>query len=154
MRNLLTNFNGYLTTIIGWIKEHQELVQLLSGLYLLFFMITIIVLILVVINLPQNYFSGNHRQTSGLSNAHPILWHTVTFSKNLLGAFLILFGIVLLVLPGQGVLTILIGLTMINFPGKYRLERKLVSKPAVNKVLNYIRKLANKPLLEVPGSEK
>lgn len=142
-----------MTKIINWIKEHQQLFQLLSSLYLFFLVITILAMIVVVISLPQDYFSSDHRQSRGLSNTHPIVWHTLTFCKNLLGFLIILFGLILFVLPGQGILTTLVGLMIMNFPGKYRLERKLMSKPAVNKTLNFIRKFAKKPLLEIPNPE-
>ena len=54
----------------------------------------------------------------------------------------------MLVLPGQGLLTIVTGLLLINYPGKYKLEQKLVAVPAVFKALNWIRFKANKPLLK------
>jgi hypothetical protein len=55
---------------------------------------------------------------------------------------LILAGIAMLVLPGQGTVTILIGLALTNFPGKYALERRIASQPAVRATLNKIRGLA------------
>jgi hypothetical protein len=56
----------------------------------------------------------------------------------------------MLVLPGQGLLTILMGLALTNFPGKYTLERRLVRLPSVAGGLNRIRALAGKPELEIP----
>jgi hypothetical protein len=41
--------------------------------------------------------------------------------------------------PGQGILTILAGLLLMNFPGKYRLERWLVQRPGVLSSLNWLR---------------
>ena len=54
----------------------------------------------------------------------------------------------MLVLPGQGLLTIVTGLILINYPGKYKLEKKLVAMPSVFKALNWIRDKANKPRLK------
>jgi len=54
----------------------------------------------------------------------------------------------MLVLPGQGLLTIVTGLLLINYPGKYKLEQKLVAIPSVFRALNWIRVKANKPPLK------
>jgi len=43
--------------------------------------------------------------------------------KNLLGVLLFMLGLIMLVTPGQGILTLLFGLMLMNFPGKYRVER-------------------------------
>ena len=53
----------------------------------------------------------------------------------------------MLVLPGQGVLTILIGVMFINFPGKYRLERWVVMRDPVLKTINRLRQRAGHPPL-------
>jgi len=60
----------------------------------------------------------------------------------LLGLFLSLPGV-----PGQGILTILIGVMLLNFPGKRRLERWLVSRPRVLPVINGLRARFGKPPL-------
>jgi hypothetical protein len=53
----------------------------------------------------------------------------------------------MLVLPGQGLLTIILGITLMNFPGKYRLERWLVSRGSTLKLINYLRRRRGKPAL-------
>ena len=70
------------------------------------------------------------------------------FGKNIIGYSLIMGGLLMLVLPGQGLLTIVTGLLLINYPGKYKLEQKLVAMPSVYRALNWIRAKANKPLLK------
>ena len=72
----------------------------------------------------------------------------VLFGKNIIGFSLIVGGFLMLVLPGQGLLTIVTGLLLINYPGKYKLEQKLVAMPSVFKALNWIRVKANKPPLK------
>jgi hypothetical protein len=69
--------------------------------------------------------------------------------KNLLGAFLVLLGIVLSLpgVPGQGILTILIGVMLLDFPGKRDLERKLVSRPKVREGIDRLRQRFGKPPL-------
>ena len=48
-------------------------------------------------------------------------------------------GVVMLVTPGQGLATLLIGLMLMNFPGKYRLERWVVTRGPVLHTINRLR---------------
>jgi hypothetical protein len=56
----------------------------------------------------------------------------------------------MLVLPGQGLLAILVGVMLANFPGKYALERRIISRPAVARGVNRIREMAGRPPFELP----
>jgi hypothetical protein len=69
--------------------------------------------------------------------------------KNLLGIFLILIGIVLSLpgVPGQGLLTILLGLIMLDIPGKRPIEARIISRPTIQNAINKIRARFNKPPL-------
>jgi hypothetical protein len=71
--------------------------------------------------------------------------------KNLLGAFLVLLGVVMSLpgVPGQGVLTILLGVMLLDFPGKRALELKLVSRPKVLRTINRIRQQFERPPLQL-----
>ncbi len=82
---------------------------------------------------------------SWMSNDDRHLHHLGIVLKNLLGVALVGAGIVMLVLPGQGILTILIGVMLMDFPGKYALEKRLVSRPTVMRSLNWMRAKANRP---------
>jgi len=83
-----------------------------------------------------------------MARAQTILRMMVLFGKNIIGFSLIIGGLLMLVLPGQGLLTIVTGLLLINYPGKYKLEQKLVTIPSVFRALNWIRVKANKPPLK------
>ncbi len=111
--------------------------------------ISLAIIPFVVINMPENYFSGHYRVRASKKSNYPIIAQLLAGLKNLIGFIFILFGILMLVLPGQGILTILMGLFLMNFPGKYKFERKLVSIPKVLKSLNWIRSKANKPQLMI-----
>jgi hypothetical protein len=67
----------------------------------------------------------------------------------MVGYILIIGGILMLVLPGQGLFTIIIGLMLSNYPGKYFIERKFIAIPSVLKTINWLRKKSNKPPLKV-----
>ena len=82
---------------------------------------------------------------------HPILRVLGIAAKNLAGTVLILLGIIMALpgVPGQGFLTILIGLTLVDFPGKRKLERSLVRRKAVLGAVNQLRARFGRPDLEV-----
>ena len=66
-------------------------------------------------------------------------------AKNLLGIIFVIAGIMMLALPGQGLLTIIIGLVLMDFPGKYHAERWVISRHSILRTTNWIRKKAGKP---------
>ena len=72
--------------------------------------------------------------------------------RNLLGAVLVVAGILCLVLPGQGLLTLVVGLVLLDFPGKRRLERWLVNRRPVLRSINALRRRAHRPPLEMRDS--
>jgi hypothetical protein len=69
--------------------------------------------------------------------------------KNLLGVVFILLGLAMLVLPGQGLLTLLIGVLLLNFPGKYRFERWLIQRPSIFRAVAWLRQRAGREQLEI-----
>jgi hypothetical protein len=77
----------------------------------------------------------------------------VLVAKTVLGLVLVIVGVVMLVAPGQGLLTIAVGLMLAEFPGKFRAERWLVTRPKTWRSLNWIRKRAKKPELKRPRHE-
>lgn len=99
--------------------------------------------------LPANYFTRQERHQLGLpetrSQGLHLLWKVL---RNLLGALLLLLGILMLVLPGQAILTILIAVLLMDFPGKRRFERWIIARPSVMHALNKLRHRAGQPPLE------
>jgi hypothetical protein len=110
-----------------------------SGLSLLGVVATAVGIPWVVSRLPHDYFSRDQRVAWRRRPSAPLTAWVLAIGKNALGGVLVLMGIVMLFTPGQGLLTILIGMLLINFPGKYRLERWLVSRPGVLRALNWLR---------------
>lgn len=132
-----------LELLLSYKNELILLAWLSAGLLL----VSIAVIPWIIIKIPEDYFHERYRVRISKSSQHPVLAQIITGLKNLIGFILIMLGILMLILPGQGILTILIGLFLMNFPGKYKLERKIVSFPKVLKSLNWIRQKANKPPL-------
>ena len=79
-----------------------------------------------------------------LTSMNSSVIYVVNIVKIIIGVCLLLCGVVMLVLPGQGLLTILIGLSLVPFPGKNKIEQDLLSRKSVRSSLNWIRMKANK----------
>jgi hypothetical protein len=122
------------------------------GVFLLTCLASLAVVTVVLVRLPQAYFREDY--SSPLAERHPVLRWIGLIAKNALGALLILLGFVLSLpgIPGQGILTILIGLMLVSFPGKRRFERKLLMRPRVFAAINGVRACFGKaPLLVDDG---
>ncbi len=114
------------------------------------FVASVIAIPLVLVRLPRDYFTERHPRT-WLKEHHPVIRVIALTLKNLLGGVLLLGGLAMLVLPGQGLLTLLIGLSLLDFPGKRVLERKIVARPAVLGAINGLRQRFRQPPLRVDG---
>jgi hypothetical protein len=105
----------------------------------------------LICRLPSDYFQPEHRRRlSQRGPVPPIYWPWVVV-RNVLGAVLILLGLIMFVTPGQGALTLFAGLWLTNFPGKYRLERRLVAVPGVLGAINWIRRRRRLPEMTPPS---
>jgi hypothetical protein len=102
----------------------------------------------LLIRLPPDYFDQRYPRT-WMQAHHPLLRVSGLVLKNLAGIVFLFAGFLMLFLPGQGVLTMVIGLSLMDFPGKRALERKLVGQPAVLRTINKLREKFNRPPLTV-----
>lgn len=110
--------------------------------------VSLVLVIIVVVGLPRDYFLD--RPGRGLwVDQHPAVRVLLHVLKNLAGLCLIVAGILLSLpgIPGQGLLTVFVGILLLDFPGKQKFLRKLVGRPRVFATLNRIReKFGKKPL--------
>jgi hypothetical protein len=119
------------------------------GLISLFsFVASLLLIPFLVVRIPYDYFAESKRQPAPWAEQHMVIRCVVLLVKNLFGVVFILLGLAMLVLPGQGLLTLLIGVLLVNFPGKYRFERWLIQKPSVNKAVAWLRQRAGRRPLE------
>jgi hypothetical protein len=100
----------------------------------------------LVVSLPPTYFLDGPTP-GGRREPVPVVRWAVRVVKNVLGAFLLVAGSLMLFTPGQGVLTVLLGLLLLDLPGKRALERRLVSLPRVHQALNRLRARFGRPPL-------
>jgi hypothetical protein len=103
-------------------------------------------IILVMVKIPADYFSSTYA-INHQNDQHFLLRWGATIFKNLVGVVLIVVGVVMIVGPGPGVLTILLGLIMLDIPGKRPLEASLIKRPAVLTPINNLRARYQKPPL-------
>jgi hypothetical protein len=98
--------------------------------------------VVVVVWLPADHFSRlpDPDVNSGWRR-HRVLRWTVLVMKNLLGLLVLPLGVLMALplVPGPGLVFILIGLSLLDFPGKRSLERRLLAVPAVLRFLNEVR---------------
>ena len=102
---------------------------------------SLIVVQWILIKIPPDYFSAEKRKPCPWGNCPPVIRVIVLIIKNIIGVILILSGIIMLFIPGQGLLTIFAGIILTDFPYKYKLIRKIVKTP---RILNFINKLREK----------
>jgi hypothetical protein len=131
----------------------KEVLLTLFVLSVIGFVGSLIAIPFILVKLPPHYFDERHPRT-WMENHHPILRLVGHVLKNVVGAVFIAAGFAMLFLPGQGILTMLIGLSLVDFPGKRRLERKLIGQPAVLRTINHMRKKFGQPPLTVEPNEK
>jgi hypothetical protein len=113
------------------------------------FVATLVLVPMILIRLPRDYFNRPHRDRKIDVTGHPAVRLVFVCVKNLLGAIFVLLGIAMLVLPGQGVLTIVVGLMLLDFPGKYEVELWALRHHSVRRAINWIRAKAHQPPLDV-----
>ena len=136
--------------MIELIYSYASILPLIGAISASVFIMSLVSLPWIAARIPEDYFLSNNRNTwIWLSNTHPIFQLFFILIKNFLGLVLLAGGFLMLFIPGQGLLTIFMGLVLIDYPKKYILERKLVKTPVVLKGINWLRKKANKPPLNV-----
>jgi len=132
-----------------WFYNNETLLLWVLVASFITFIATLIAVPVILTRLPEDYFSLADRHRVPWSDRHPGLRIPCLLVKNLLGITFVFTGLLMLALPGQGILTIIIGLALIDFPGKYRAERWVVSRCSVLRLINWIRGKAAKPALVV-----
>lgn len=114
------------------------------------FLFNLAIVSIILVKLPADHFSKD-KNTRFAAGSHPMLRVLLIVGKNILGVLLVALGVVLSLpgVPGQGLLTILLGIMLLDFPGRDRLEQKLLSRPAIVNTINRLRERFGKPPLQL-----
>lgn len=130
--------------MVEWIQTHETVLWSLVATSVIMLIATLIIVPLLVVRIPSYYFAHRKRRRSPWVDQHPVVRWVLLTAKNMLGYVFVVVGVAMLVLPGQGILTILAGIMLLNFPGKYKLERWVVTRRPVLRSINWLRRRAER----------
>ncbi|MBN1551942.1 hypothetical protein JW979_10750 [bacterium] len=133
--------------MVQWIGTHETLLWWLASSSMVVFIATLIVVPLLVVRIPSDYFLHARHQRPVIIIRNQMTRLVLKIGRNVLGFVFVIAGFILLLLPGQGILTILAGIMLMNFPGKDRLVLWIVSRGPVLRSINWLRRRARKESL-------
>ena len=138
----------FVSDFIGNITWRSALIGAL--IFLVSFVVNLAIVTFILVRLPTDYFKKN-RKTKFWAGPRPAVHAAKVIGKNLLGVLLVALGIVLSLpgVPGQGLLTVLLGVMLVDFPGKRSVEQKLLKRPAITNAITRLRERFGKPPLEL-----
>ena len=139
--------------MLDWLAQYSDAAKWLMIFSITSFFATLIILPLAILQIPEDYFVQHKRDPLRKHRPHPAVFGIGVFFKNMIGVILIAAGAVMVFIPGQGLLTMLIGLMLTNFPGKFHLEQKIIRNRTIARAINSLRKKAHKAPLIWPDDD-
>ncbi|RUM45250.1 MAG: hypothetical protein DSY80_03540 [Desulfocapsa sp.] len=123
--------------IQSFLDDYGNILTWLGLLSIFCFFASLALIPVIIGRLPEDYFfklfhHGNDKQS-----------HLLRLLRYLLGVLLFAAGILMLFLPGQGLLTMILGLSLLDFPGKQQLVENLLRRETIRNTLNWIRNKRN-----------
>ncbi len=132
--------------ILDWIREHELILVAMGLLGVVLFLGSLVVIPVIIACMPEDYFLRLSHKPFPRRPLRQVL-HVL---KNILGVVLLASGLLLLLLPGQGLLTMAIGISLIDFPGKHALQIRIVRQPGIQRSIQWVREKAGRKPLRVP----
>ena len=139
--------NNFIENIKTLLDNYYDIFFWLGVVSSIIFLISLLSIRWLVCMIPSDYFIK--KEQSKFKSNYPVAWIISSIIKNIFGYVLIFGGILMLVLPGQGLITIFIGLMLSNYPGKYKIEKKIIAIPRIFKTINWLRKKSDEPPLNL-----
>jgi hypothetical protein len=135
-----------LTVGFGFITLRSVLIGV--AIFIVTFSFNLAIVSIILVKIPATYFKKSHSREFWKDRS-PAVRLLGVILKNGLGVLLVALGIVLSLpgVPGQGFLTILLGIMLLDFPGRRKLELKILTRPQVFKAINKLRDRFGKPPL-------
>jgi hypothetical protein len=137
--------------MLAWFEAHEALLGWMTGASAAMFVASLVMVPWLVARIPADYFTSARRHGRLPSHHGLAVRLALRVGRNLLGYVVLAAGVAMLVLPGQGLLTMLIGIMLVDFPGKYRLERWIIAHGPVLRSINWLRRRAGREPLIVDG---
>ena len=142
--NSLTAFTSAFTQ-----GDFRSIVTWLALLSLFTFILSLISLPYIIRRIPSDYFLKLSTERPKVKG-YDIKSVLIILFRNIFGFCLLLAGVAMLFLPGQGLITILVSLILMDFPGKKRVLAYLTGKKNVQKSIGWVRKKAKKKPIKWP----
>ena len=136
--------------LLNWIETHRSVLVWAGFFSLITVLITALSVPFIINMLSDDYFIREKRRSSLKTPSQYILFTVTIVIKNLIGILLFMSGFLMLFVPGQGLITIFISLMFIDFPCKWKLQKKVVRNKKIHSVLNWIRKKGKKHEFIIP----
>lgn len=137
--------------MLTWLEDYELLLWSLGVASGVMFLATLIVTPLLIVHLPADYFT--RRPVWDWPTRRPAMHLLLVAAKNMLGLILFVAGLAMLVLPGQGLLTLFVAIMLLDFPRKRDLERWLIRRRPIFRAANWIRARRHQPPLELPEAK-
>ena len=134
-------------SLLAWGQTNQGLLLALGAASIAMFVGTLVAVPIVICRLPRDIYI--RRRTPSVRP--PGVATALSLVRNVLGLAIVAAGVIMLVLPGQGLLTIVIGIALLDFPGKQGLERRLIGHRRVIDAMNALRARFDRPPLDPPA---
>lgn len=131
-----------------FLTDNESLLIWLGLFSVITLVASIIVIPFIISCLPEDYFIHSEVRSPLWKTKHPVIRWTLILIKNVIGVVLLVLGVAMLILPGQGLLTLFIALLFLDFPGKYKLEKRVVQNRVLQQGVNWIRQKASKAPLK------
>jgi hypothetical protein len=133
-----------------WLRANQNVLGGLFVLSAILFLVCLVAMPVLIARMRPDHFLDPDPPEDSWRGQHPVVRWVGKGVKNLLGLVLVLAGLAMLVLPGQGIITILVGISLLDFPGRRALELRIVRQRHVLQAVQWIRRRAGQPPLELP----
>ena len=127
--------------------QYPELLLLVTAISGAGIIIGILAVSRLVAGLPSDYFMAG----GGPGKPPKLLKKKVRIVKNLAGAVLLILGFVMLFVPGQGLLTMFLGMLFLDFPGKKKVILTLIRRKTIQTSLNWMRRKKGRPPFVFPN---
>lgn len=131
--------------------SYTTLFEGLGLLSLVTFLISMLLIPFLISRASSNYFLIHATIVEQRHKRHPAIALLIKIMRNSLGCILCLAGFIMLFLPGQGVITMLIGVSLLDVRGRQKMLDALIHRPSLQQALNWIRQKTGQPPFNFPA---
>lgn len=127
------------------VEKHQVFIEWLGVVSILTFIVSLVAIPWIIARLPKDYFIRHRQDVAERHARNPVMAKIILILRNFFGMVFLVGGIFMLLLPGQGIISMVIGISLMDFPKKHKLVDFILRLPRVRKLLNWLRRKQKKP---------